>query len=290
MSALANHAFAKMNGIGNEIVVVDLRDTPAAVTPEDARAVASPAGVHYDQLMVLQPPRLTGTEAFIRIYNNDGSEAGACGNGMRCVVRRLFENTGQTAVTFETRAGLLNCWQGPSAGSLHRRHGPAEIRLEGYSAGGRVSRHPLDRTADRPDRRAGAAHAVGGQHGQSACDLLGRRRQRLRSRPLRAAAGKPSDLSGARQHHAGAYRRSRSHHDPHLGARRRTDQGLRLGGLRHRGGRGAAEARQSHRPDRAARRRTRDRMARARRPRADDGHRDFEYEGRFDPALFASVA
>ena len=58
MSALANHAFAKMNGIGNEIVVVDLRDSKAAVTAEEARAVASPAGVPYDQLMVLQPPRL----------------------------------------------------------------------------------------------------------------------------------------------------------------------------------------------------------------------------------------
>jgi diaminopimelate epimerase len=112
MSALANHAFAKMNGIGNEIVVVDLRDAAGKVTAADARAVA--ASVSYDQLMVLQPARLAGTEAFIRIYNNDGSEAGACGNGMRCVVRRLFERTGQTAVTFETEAGLLNCWQGPA--------------------------------------------------------------------------------------------------------------------------------------------------------------------------------
>src|ERR1700749_501668 len=114
MSALANHAFAKMNGIGNEIVVVDLRDKPATVSAEEARAVASPAGVPYDQLMVLQPPRLAGTEAFIKIYNSDGSEAGACGNGIRCVVRRLFEKTGQTAVTFETAAGLLNCWRGPA--------------------------------------------------------------------------------------------------------------------------------------------------------------------------------
>ena len=112
MGALANRPFAKMNGIGNEIVVVDLRDSAAAVSPEEARAVASPEGVPYDQLMVLQPPRLAGTEAFIRIYNNDGSEAAACGNGMRCVARRLFEATGQTAATFETRAGLLNCWQG----------------------------------------------------------------------------------------------------------------------------------------------------------------------------------
>ena len=59
MSALANHAFAKMNGIGNEIVVVDMRDKPAVVTSEEARAVASPAGVHYDPLMVLQPPRVS---------------------------------------------------------------------------------------------------------------------------------------------------------------------------------------------------------------------------------------
>ena len=114
MSALANHSFAKMNGIGNEIVVVDLRDRPGPVTAADARAVASPNGVHYDQLMVLQPPRLQGTEAFIRIYNNDGSEAGACGNGMRCVAKRVFGESGDNAATFETRAGLLNCWQGPS--------------------------------------------------------------------------------------------------------------------------------------------------------------------------------
>ncbi|MEA2890951.1 MAG: diaminopimelate epimerase [Bradyrhizobium sp.] len=114
MSALANHSFSKMNGIGNEIVVVDLRDSSAAVSGDEARAVAQPSGVPFDQLMVLHAPRLQGTEAFIRIYNSDGSEAAACGNGMRCVVRRLFEQTGQTAATFETKAGLLNCWQGPS--------------------------------------------------------------------------------------------------------------------------------------------------------------------------------
>src|SRR6201995_5153670 len=113
MSALDNHAFAKMNGIGNEIVVVDMRDSTSKVTPDDARAVASAhGGVPYDQLMVLQKPRLDGTEAFISIYNSDGSEAG--GNGMRCVVRRVFEKSGQTTVTFQTAAGLLNAWQGPA--------------------------------------------------------------------------------------------------------------------------------------------------------------------------------
>ncbi|KQW19538.1 diaminopimelate epimerase [Afipia sp. Root123D2] len=127
MSALANHAFAKMNGIGNEIVVIDLRDSQAGVSAGEARAIAAPGGVHYDQLMVLQPPRLQGTSAFIRIYNNDGSEAAACGNGMRCVARQVFAETGKDALTFETRAGLLNCWQGPSAGLYTVDMGPPKF-------------------------------------------------------------------------------------------------------------------------------------------------------------------
>ena len=114
MSVLANHVFAKMNGIGNDIVVVDLRGDSGAVTPDDARAVAGKDGVAYDQLMILMPPRLSGTQAFVRIYNNDGSESGACGNGMRCVARRVFEAEGGDALTFETRAGLVNCWRGPA--------------------------------------------------------------------------------------------------------------------------------------------------------------------------------
>ena len=85
-----------MNGIGNEIVVVDLRDTAAAVTAQDARAVASPEGVAYDQLMVLGAAA-AGHRGLHSIYNNDGSEAGACGNGMRCVARQMFEGTDETA-------------------------------------------------------------------------------------------------------------------------------------------------------------------------------------------------
>src|SRR3981081_2610251 len=108
MSVLANHAFAKMNGIGNQIVVVDLRDTAAAVTPHDARAGASPGGVPSDRLLVPGKPRLHGTEAFISIYNNDGSEAGACGNGMRCVARPLFAGTSNTGPTLQARAGALH--------------------------------------------------------------------------------------------------------------------------------------------------------------------------------------
>jgi diaminopimelate epimerase len=111
MSVLANHAFVKMNGLGNEIVVVDLRREAGVVTADEARAAAQPGGAPYDQLMVLHAPRLQGTDAFVRIYNNDGSESGACGNGMRCVADIVFKETGKAALTFETKAGLINCWK-----------------------------------------------------------------------------------------------------------------------------------------------------------------------------------
>jgi diaminopimelate epimerase len=62
--------------------------------------------------MALFAPRTPGTDAFIRIYNNDGSEAGACGNGMRCVASLVADASGKDALTFETMAGLLNCWKG----------------------------------------------------------------------------------------------------------------------------------------------------------------------------------
>jgi len=112
MGTLANQPFVKMNGIGNEIVVVDLRARGGAITAEEARTAASPEGVAYDQLMALYPPRTPGTDAFIRIYNNDGSEAGACGNGMRCVCDLVARAGGKDAFTFETTAGILNCWKG----------------------------------------------------------------------------------------------------------------------------------------------------------------------------------
>jgi len=111
MGALANQSFVKMNGVGNEIVVVDLRARGGKIEPAEAVAAARPEGAPYDQLMALYPPRTPGTDAFVRIYNNDGSEAGACGNGMRCVADIVSKESGKSALTFETSAGLLNCWK-----------------------------------------------------------------------------------------------------------------------------------------------------------------------------------
>jgi diaminopimelate epimerase len=109
MSALGNRDFVKMNGLGNEIVIVDLRAAPAPIAAAEARAAARQEP--YDQLMALYPAKATGTDAAIRIYNSDGSEAGACGNGMRCVASLVSAATGKAKLAFETAAGIIPCWQ-----------------------------------------------------------------------------------------------------------------------------------------------------------------------------------
>ncbi len=107
MSALVGQPFLKMNGAGNEIVVLDLRGKGLAVSPADARAIAREPASRFDQLMVLHDPKTPGTDAFMRIYNTDGSESGACGNGTRCVAWALMRSGGRDALVLETQAGLL---------------------------------------------------------------------------------------------------------------------------------------------------------------------------------------
>jgi len=108
MSALADRDFIKMNGLGNEIVIVDLRAGAVPIAADEARAAARQEP--YDQLIALYPGR-GGSDASIRIFNNDGSEAGACGNGMRCVASLISAETGRDALTFETAAGVVSCWR-----------------------------------------------------------------------------------------------------------------------------------------------------------------------------------
>jgi diaminopimelate epimerase len=100
--------FRKMNGLGNEIVVVDLRGRKEAIDPALARAVAGRPQSRFDQMMVLHDARSAGTEAYVRIWNADGSEAEACGNGMRCVGWVVAGATGRKALRFETAAGILD--------------------------------------------------------------------------------------------------------------------------------------------------------------------------------------
>lgn len=100
--------FARMNGIGNAILVADLRGRADRVTPDAARALASGPATAFDQIMAIHDARTAGTDNYIQIINSDGSFAQACGNGTRCVVAALAAETGKRSFTFETVAGILN--------------------------------------------------------------------------------------------------------------------------------------------------------------------------------------
>ncbi len=99
--------YRKMNGLGNEILVVDLRRRRAAFGPAQAQAVGRRHASHFDQMMVLDDPRTPGTEAYVRIFNADGSEVETCGNGMRCVGWVVAHETGRNTLRFQTGAGVL---------------------------------------------------------------------------------------------------------------------------------------------------------------------------------------
>lgn len=99
--------FEKMNGLGNEIIVADMRNCAEPVTPAAAVALARPDAVPFDQLMEVSSPAGPGRDFDVRIFNADGSMAQACGNGMRCVVQWLHEQDGRNAYAFRTAAGII---------------------------------------------------------------------------------------------------------------------------------------------------------------------------------------
>jgi diaminopimelate epimerase len=109
MHPLASRPVIKMNGLGNEILILDLRGAPGDLSPAAVKAIGRGDRLGFDQLMVLRDPRSPGTDAYVQIYNSDASEAGACGNGVRCVAWFLLRGTNREMLKIETSAGVLEC-------------------------------------------------------------------------------------------------------------------------------------------------------------------------------------
>ncbi len=103
MSAMS---FRKMNGLGNDFVVLDLRARPLALGTEEVAAIADrKRGLGCDQLIALEPS--ADADVFMRIWNADGGEVGACGNAARCVAGLIAEERGTASVTIETENAVL---------------------------------------------------------------------------------------------------------------------------------------------------------------------------------------
>ncbi len=143
--------FIKMHGLRNHFVIVDARtDAYRPDVAEIVRICDPEVGVGADQLVVLEPPQADEADVFMRLYNVDGREVGACGNATRCVAWLLLEEEGADSVGVETLAGVLDCrragdlrvtcdmgrirtdWQ---AIPLAEERGPGGIDLAGLKGG-----------------------------------------------------------------------------------------------------------------------------------------------------------
>ena len=151
-------AFAKMNGLGNDFVIIDARQMPLtvteALTAAQLRHLASrdnDTTKGCDQLLVIHKPRQTG-DAFMQIFNADGSEVEACGNGTRAVAAFLAK-AGQADTKLESLGGMLTC-------KTHAHDGGVSVSvvMPEPDIGGPVELH-----ADLPDAlpvNVGNPHAV----------------------------------------------------------------------------------------------------------------------------------
>jgi diaminopimelate epimerase len=112
MTTLNGRPFLKMNGLGNAIMIVDWRRADGGLRSAEARALAerlAGGAAAFDQLMVLQDARTAGTDAYVTIFNADGSQSAACGNGARCVAFALMREKNRDRLLLETAAGVLSC-------------------------------------------------------------------------------------------------------------------------------------------------------------------------------------
>ncbi|GAA0870741.1 diaminopimelate epimerase [Brevundimonas basaltis] len=109
--------FVRMNGAGNDFVVVNALETPFAPTDAEARAIADrEAGQGCDQLIAIEPSPTA--DAFMRVWNADGGQVETCGNALRCVGWLLLESTGKDAVVIDTLGGPTTAWRAESPGRV----------------------------------------------------------------------------------------------------------------------------------------------------------------------------
>ena len=101
--------FTKMNGAGNDFVVIDNRDGANSLNRSQiARLCDRHRGVGADGLLAVEPAQ-EGADFRMRYYNSDGGEAEMCGNGARCFARFASRLAGKCGrITFETIAGVIS--------------------------------------------------------------------------------------------------------------------------------------------------------------------------------------
>ena len=102
--------FTKMQGLGNDFVVLDAFANKLALTPGQLKHIADRHfGIGCDQILQVEPPRQPDTDFYYRIFNADGEEVEQCGNGARCFMRYVRDRglTTKRELRVGTRAGVI---------------------------------------------------------------------------------------------------------------------------------------------------------------------------------------
>jgi diaminopimelate epimerase len=98
--------FRKMNGLGNDFVVLDARARALPLNQDTVRAIAGrKGGIGCDQLVALE--NSDRADVFMRIWNADGGEVGACGNAARCIAALVAEERKTPNVRIDTKSGVI---------------------------------------------------------------------------------------------------------------------------------------------------------------------------------------
>ncbi len=104
--------FLKMNGNGNDFVIIDSRTEAFEATPQRINWIAYRRfGIGCDQVIILK--HSDKADVFMEVYNADGSQSGACGNATRCI-GHLIMGADKKQASIETKAGILYATRAPN--------------------------------------------------------------------------------------------------------------------------------------------------------------------------------
>ena len=121
--------FRKMNGLGNDFVVLDARSRPIPMNEDIAQAISNRhTGIGCDQLIIIETDK--HADAFMRIHNSNGGEVDACGNATRCIGDILMNENGSSSVSIRTNAGLLLCSRAAEPGMITADMGAPKLRWD----------------------------------------------------------------------------------------------------------------------------------------------------------------
>ncbi|MGI9481343.1 MAG: diaminopimelate epimerase [Hyphomicrobiales bacterium] len=108
MNAGSQIPFRKMNGLGNDFVILDARKRDIKISEDVARAIADrQSGIGCDQLIVIDKSVIADVR--MRIWNYDGGEVESCGNASRCIASVLLNESGADVLSVETKGALIKC-------------------------------------------------------------------------------------------------------------------------------------------------------------------------------------